>query len=186
MIIRLYETTERSLVKRAVSAPSKGGGEFGCINLLMFTSIELRQRFGFRIADSDVASVPELIQAVGGAKGAPSGVQVSEERIAQLLEARPKLLPCFIGYQETPAGTVLPLMTDGPDGRWSLFFDQKGAMTLVEFSEGQWRITPDAELLPKIPRRSDPIAETKSFLLNGIRSARKMLVRSEDGSETSR
>jgi hypothetical protein len=182
MIIRLYETTERSLVKRAVSAPSKDGGEFGCINLLMFTSIELRQRFGFRLADSDVASVAELIPALADA----ITVEVFEARIVRLLEARPKLLPCFIGYQETPAGTVLPFMTDGPDGRWSLFFDQKGAMTLVEFSEGQWRVTPDAELLPKIPRQSNRIAETKSFLLNGMRSARKMLVRSENGDETSR
>lgn len=181
MIIRLYETAERSLVKQSVAAPAKSGGEYGSINLLMFTSIELRQRFGLRIAESDVADEAELIQGLTASNGHPTGANIREARIARLLEARPKLLPCFIGYQETPAGTLLPLMTDGPDGRWSLFFDEKGAMTLIEFSEGQWRITPEAELLPEAPRRADPIAETKSFLLNGMRSARKMLVRSDDG-----
>jgi hypothetical protein len=180
MIIRLYETTERSLVKQAVTATPKAGGEFGCINLLMFTSIELRQRFGLRIADSDVTTEAELIEALAGFDGQPSGAQIREERLARLLEARPNLLPCFIGYQETPGGTLLPLMTDGSDSRWSLFFDEKGAMTLVEFIEGQWRITRQAELLPELPRRGDAIAETKTLLLNGIRSARKMLVRSDN------
>jgi hypothetical protein len=181
MIIRLYDTTERSHVNRTVSAPSKGGGEFGCINLLMFTSVELRQRFGLSMADSDVTDAAELIRGLAQTNGRPTGAQVRETRIGQLLEARPNLLPCFLGYQETPSATMLPLMTDGPDGRWSLFLDDKGAMTLVEFSAGQWRITADAELLPEPTRRADPIAETKSFLLNGIRSARKMLARSENG-----
>jgi hypothetical protein len=179
MIIRLYETTERSLVKRAVSEPFKGGGEYGCINLLMFTSMELRQRFALRIADSDVSDAAELIQALAETEGQVTGGELREAKVGRLLEARPNLLPCFIAYQETPSGAVLPLMTDGPDGRWSLFLDEKGAMTLVEFAEGQWRSTSEAELLPEIPRRADPIAETKSFLLNGFKSARKMLVRSE-------
>jgi hypothetical protein len=170
------------LVKRTFAAPSKGGGDFGCINLLMFTSVELRQRFGLRIADSDVTNAAELIQGLVEAEGQPTGAPIRETRLAQLLEARPSLLPCFIGYQETPAGTVLPLMTDGPDGRWSLFLDENGAITLVEFSEGQWRITPEAELLPEMPRRPAALAETRSFLLNGFRSARNMLVRSDNRS----
>jgi hypothetical protein len=180
MIIRLYETTETSLVKARISAPGDAP-EFGTINLLMFSSVELRQRFGLTLADGDVTNAAELIQGLAELNGRPTAAHIQEARMARLLEARPSLLPCFIGYQETPAGTVLPLMTDGPDGRWSLFLDDKGAVTLVEFSAGQWRITPDGELLPETTRRADPIAETKSFLLNGIRSARKMLVRPENG-----
>jgi hypothetical protein len=181
MIIRLYETTETSLVKARISAPGDASVEFGTINLLMFSSVELRQRFGLRIAETDARNITELVQGLTECDGQRTGAEVEESRLAKLLEVRPSLLPCFIAYQENPAGKLLPIMTDGLEDRWSLFLAQDGAMTLVELSQGQWRISTEEELLPEMMRRSDPIAETKSFLLNGIRSARKMLVRPGDG-----
>jgi hypothetical protein len=183
MIIRLYETSETTLVKQRFSAPPEIGGEFGCISLLMFTSIELRQRFGLNIGTMEVASAAELVQELGRTtEGAPEpGVPgVPEASILQLLETRPNLLPCFVARQETPTGKMLPLMSDGPEGRWSLFFGEKGALTLVEYSKGEWRVTGQEDLLPK-SKRADPLAETKSFLLSSFKSARKMLARSDDG-----
>jgi hypothetical protein len=179
MIIRIYETTETSLVKERMSAPADPGAEFGTINLLMFSSVELRQRFGLNIAGTDARNAAELIQALASCEGQPTDVQIEDVRLTRLLEARPNLLPCFVAYQETPTGKLLPLMTDGPEGRWSLFFATTGAMTLVELQGGQWRVFTEAELLPGVRTRS-PITETKSFLLNGLRTARSKLVRSDD------
>jgi hypothetical protein len=118
-------------------------------------------------------------QALEQCDGQPTDARIEEARVARLIEARPSLLPCFIGYQETPAGKLLPLMTDGPEGRWSLFFAENGAMTLVEYQTGEWRIQPETELLPDIRGRF-PIEETRSFLLNGLRAARSKLVRSDE------
>jgi hypothetical protein len=179
MIIRIYETTETTLVKERTSAPADSGAEFGTINLLMFSSVELRQRFGLKIAGADARNAAELTQALASSEGRPTDVGTEEVRLTRLLEARPNLLPCFIAYQETPAGKLVPLMTDGPEGKWSLFVAPTGAMTLVEYQGGEWRVTTEAELLPDVSTRS-PIAETRSFLLNGWRTARSKLVRSDD------
>jgi hypothetical protein len=180
MIIRLYPTNETSLVRERVPAP--GGGEFGTINVLALTSIELRQRFGLTLADTDVASAFELVRSLTKLETGPTNARIRKARLARLIDARPALLPCFIAYQETPKGSMLPLMTDGPEGRWSLFFEEDGAMTLAEFQGGHWRITPESELLPEAAQKADPIAETKSFLLNSIRTAKAKLVGSGDRS----
>jgi hypothetical protein len=179
MIIKLYETSETSLVKQRVPAPAHVGGEFGCINLLIFSSIELRQRFGLRLADTDAASLAELVEALEQFDGQPTGGRIDEARVALLVEAKPNLLPCFIGYQETPTGKLLPLMTDGPAGRWSIFFAETGAMTLVEHKSGEWHFQTEADLLPGVRARS-PFDDTKAFLLSGLRSARSRLVRSDE------
>jgi hypothetical protein len=179
MIIRIYETTDTSLVKERTFAPTDPGVEFGTMNLLMFSSTELRQGFGLKIADTDARNLAELVQSLANCEGQPTDVRIEEARLTRLLEARPHLLPCFIGYQETPTGKLVPLMMDGPEGKWSLFFASNGAMTLVEYQGGAWRVLTGAELLPDVRTRS-PISETKSFLLNGLRTARSKLVRSDE------
>ena len=177
MIIRLNDPKD-FLVKERVQAPG-GGAEFGRINPLMFTSTELRERFGIRLSETDCTTAFEVVGGLSELQGKSSHAHIPKNRVARLVASRPWLLPCFVAHQESPDGTILPMMTDGHDSRWSLFFEEDGAMTLVEFDGGEWKITPDSELISDRGERSTPVTETKSFLLNRLRSARKMLARSD-------
>ncbi len=174
MIISIHESHDPFLIKERVRAPAEIGGEFGRINLLMFSSVELREKFGLSLSVHDFDTPFQLAPALTNSGQRPTDSPVRKSRVARLVAMRPSLLPCFVAYQETPQGTFLPLMSDCQESHWSLFFGLDGAMTLVEYSDGQWRITPEAELLPQ--GTEDPPKGTRSFLLNGLRSAKKKIL----------
>ena len=175
MIIRLHEKLDPMFVKERTT--DTDGLEYGRINLLMFTSAELRENFGISLSETDFATAFELARALTHHGDRELGLPIRKSNVARAVANRPGLLPSFVAYQEMPGGRLLPLMTDGHESNWSLLFDEEGEMTLVEYRAGTWKVTAQAELLPPVPEKASPLVETKGFLLNGIRSAKKMLVR---------
>ena len=177
MIIRLHEKFDPTFVKERTTGAD--GAEYGRINLLMFTSGELRENFGLSLSETDFATAFELARALTHHGEEELGLPIRKSNVARAVAARPELLPSFVAYQKMPNGRILPLMTDGHESIWSLLFDEAGEMTLVEYRAGAWKIARQADLLPPVPEKANSLTETKSFLLNGIRSAKKMIVRSD-------
>lgn len=172
MIVRLQKGFESPLIKDRTEADDVG--EFARIDLLKLTSGELREQFGITLSPTDFFTTFELVPALKRL----SGAAVRCDRVAHVLARRPELLPCFAAYQQAPGGAVLPLMTDAHTSSWSLFFEKSGRMTLVEFQEGLWQITPESMLLPEAAAEAERQSEGRGFLLNGLRAAKKILVRS--------
>ena len=177
MIIRLHDKLDPTFVKERTT--DTGGLEYGRINLLMFTSGELRENFGISLSETDFATAFELARALTHHGDEELGLPIRKSNVARAVASQPELLPSFVAYQKMPGGRLLPLMTDGHESNWSLLFDEEGEMTLVQYRAGAWKVTPQAELLPAVSEKANPLIETKGFLLNGIRSAKKMLVRSD-------
>jgi len=178
MIIRLTGKVAAPLVKERTRAPDDIGGEFGRIDLLKLTSRELRERLGITLSPGDFLTTFEVADALTSEGSRPTDAVVRKNRIARVIASQPVLLPCFVAYQRMADGTVLPQMTDAHESKWSLFFEQDGRMTLAQYDE-DWRITPDAELAPLLPLPLGRLGETKGFLLNRFKSAKKMLARSD-------
>jgi hypothetical protein len=174
MIIRVPSDAAAELCRFETKHVDGHALPFGQIDVLRFTSAELRQRFGIEIAETDVLTAFELAHALGG-RGITA--KVRNDRVARVVQQR-ELVPCFVAYQQLPGAGNLPFMTDGPSGRWSLFFDTDGRMTLVERDGHQFHVTFQEELLHEKPQPTPTASKAKGFLLAGLRSAKKVLARS--------
>ena len=175
MIIKLDRDIESPHLKE--SHGTSGDERFARLDLLKLTSTKLDQQFGIRLADTDVGGAFELASALSRVDGKPTAAPIRKDRIARLIAARPTLLPCFIGYRQSEDG-LLPFMTDGPSGKWSLFFDAEGHATLVEHRGGEWTITPDVDRPASAAGSPAALAETGGLLLGRLRKAARMFGRS--------
>ena len=179
MILRA-EGPAATLLTARTEAPRGVRGAFGKVEVLQLTSAELHEGFGIALAELDVATPFELAAALGSWRGRQTSANIRKDRLVRLIERR-DLLPCFVGYQDVPGVGILPFMSDGPSGRWSLFFEQDGRMTLVETgSDGALTTTADAELFGDVPALSRPVNAWKSLLFGGFSSARKMVAANDD------
>lgn len=174
MIIRVPSDAAAQLCRFETKHVDGHALPFGQIDVLRFTSSELRQRFGIEIAETDVLTAFELAHALC-ARGVTA--KFRNDRVARLVQQR-DLVPCFVAYQQLPCAGTLPFMTDGASGKWSLFFDTDGRMTLVERDGRQLHVTPQEELLHEEPQPALATSKAKGFLLAGLRSAKKVLTRS--------
>jgi hypothetical protein len=172
MIIRAIDRPAATLVTARKDAPHGVRGVFGQVEVLQLTSCELRESFGISLAEYDVETPFELAAALTSWRGEPTAAFVRKDRLVRLIGRRPDLLPCFVGYQEVPGVGYLPFMTDGPTGKWSLFFEEDGRMTLVEAQEGGLAATADADLIGPAAVVAKPVRAAKSFLFGGFRSGR--------------
>lgn len=132
MIIRLLDRSGAPPLDCSAPAPEGMRGGFGRVDVLQFTSAELAEAFGIRLAPLDVMTPFELAAALEGPGGASSAIRIRKDLLVRLIEQRRHLLPCFVGHQWVDGAGFLPFMTDGPSGKWSLFFEKDGRMALVE------------------------------------------------------
>jgi hypothetical protein len=164
MIIRNMDDGEGIDVMAAQGAGAFDRG-FGRLDVLRHSSADLRERFGLTLAETDFHTVFELVEALRSVGGRATDIKVRKRDLARLIDRRPTLLPCFVGYQQT-AGGLLPFMTDGHRSRWSLFFAADGAMTLVENRGDHLLVTPheDLGLPPAQEERPRLTAQLTRFL----------------------
>ncbi len=182
MIIRAIDRPAATLLTMGVAPPAGVRGTFGKVDVLQLTSTELREAFGIYLAELDVVTPFELAVALMSWAGRPTAAQIRKNRLVRLIDRRKFLLPCFVGYQEVPGIGMLPFMSDGPTGMWSLFFEEDGRMTLVEAHENRLAVTPDTDLVgPVAVVAAGPVATAKSFLFGGLRGGRKNKAEPGDG-----
>lgn len=168
MIVKTIRGAGEGIDVMKAEGPPDADQAFGRLDVLRYTSAELGDRFGIGFAEHDVHTVFELVEALRSNRGEATAVRIPKRDIAHLIDKRPSLLPCFVGYQEVPRIGVLPFMTDGHRSRWSLFFDARGAMTLVENLGDHLRVTPHAALGLPPPRAERPgLADRLSRFLRG-------------------
>ena len=172
MIIRLLEGRSCPFLLARCDAPAGVPGSFGRVEVLKFTSADLREKLGIRVADIDAQSAFELATLLT----AQTEAKIRKDRLARLVGRRPEMLPCFVGYQEGAGAGTLPFMTDAVPGRWSLFFEPDGRMTLVEWTDRGFVVTNDAELVPL--GLAPAIPWSKSLLSGSLGAARRMIGRS--------
>ena len=172
MIIRAIDRPAATLLTARADAPHGVRGPFGKVEVLQLTSAELRESFGISLAELDVETPFELAAALTQWRGQPTAAHIRKDRLVRLIGRRPSLLPCFVGYQEVPGVGVLPFMSDGPTGKWSLFFEEDGRMTLVEAGENGLVAIADTDLIGPASTVSRPVRAAKSFLFGGFRSDR--------------
>jgi hypothetical protein len=172
MIIRSIDRPSATLLTRRIDAPAGVRGVFGLVEVLQLTSFELRETFGISLAELDVETPFELAAALTHWRGEPTAAHVRKDRLVRLIGRRPDLLPCFVGYQEVSGLGVLPFMSDGPTGKWSLFMEEDGRMTLVEARENGLVATPDTDLIGPSADVLKPVRAAKSFLFGGFRADR--------------
>ena len=172
MIIRVFDNATEHLSFHQ-AGPAGVRGTFGKIEVLQFASTQLHQLFGIALADTDVDNAFALAAALARHNDRPTKLKRRNDRLARLVQQRAYLLPCFIGYQETPEEGLLPFMTDGPSGRWSLFFEGDGRMTLVEHDGSSLILTADDALHG--PPISPPVAPAPARGAAAIRAAMKLI-----------
>ena len=177
MIIRAVDRPATSLLTSPTAAPSGVRGVFGRVEVLQLTSSEIRESFGISLAELDVVSPFELAAALTRWRGQPTAAHLRKDRLMRLIDRREFLMPCFVGYQEVPGVGLLPFMTDGPPGKWSLFFEEDGRMSLVEAEEDRLRVTAETELLGPITAK--PERPARSFLFRGRGPAKARIVESD-------
>ncbi|MDP9413058.1 MAG: hypothetical protein M3Q08_02985 [Pseudomonadota bacterium] len=182
MIIRAIDKPAATLLTMDVAPPAGVRGTFGKIDVLQLTSTELREGFGISLAELDVVTPFELAAALTSWAGRPTAAQIRKNRLVRLIDGRKFLLPCFVGYQEVPGAGMLPFMSDGPPGKWSLFFEEDGRMTLVEAHDDHLAVTPDNDLVgPMTAVAAGPVATAKSYLFGGFGAGRKSKAQAADG-----
>ncbi len=182
MIIRAISRPAATLLTMAVEPPAGVRGTFGKIDVLQLTSRELREGFAISLAELDVVTPFELAAALSSWAARPTAAQIQKNRLVRLIDCRKYLLPCFVGYQEVPGIGMLPFMSDGPPGKWSLFFEADGRMTLVEAQDQGLAVTPDSELIGAVAAvAAGPVATAKSYLFGGFGAGRKNKVEAGDG-----
>lgn len=169
MIVRAIDRPSSTLLTSRTYPPPGVRGAFGRIDVLQLTSAELRETFGIRLAELDVETPFELVAALTRFRGERTAAEIRKNRLVRLIDRRGDLLPSFVGYQDVPGVGLLPFMSDGPPGKWSLFFEQDGRMTLVERPEQQLIITTEPELVEPSKAAAEPETAARSFLLGGIR-----------------
>lgn len=178
MIIRAIDRPATILLTARTAAPRDVLGVFGRVEVLQLTSSELHESFGITLADFDVVSPFELAAALTSRRGEATAANLRKDRLVRLIDRRAFMLPCFVGYQQVPRLGLLPFMTDGPQGQWSLFFEVDGRMTLVEGAGHTLKVTPDAELVGPM---AAPVRVARSFLFRGRNAARPPAERHEEG-----
>jgi len=166
MIVRNVKGAGEGLDVMTAQAPAGLERAFGKLDVLRYGSAELRERFGITLAETDFHTAFELVETLRSDRGRATAVTLRKRDLARLIDKRPGLIPCFVGYQEAPQG-LLPFMTDGHRSRWSLFFEPDGEMTLVETRGDQLLVTPHAEfgLPPPTPVEPEGIAARLSRFL---------------------
>ena len=174
MIIRAIGRASARLLTQRTGAPAGVLGTFGSIDVLQLTSPELRETFGIMLGELDAITPFELAAALDRFDKRRTAARIRKDRLVRLIEERKFLLPCFVGYQEVPGQGLLPFMTDGAPGKWSLFFEPDGRITLVEADGGRLQVTSDSSQ-DREPAAT-VLAKAKSFLSTGLGTARKMLV----------
>ena len=167
MIVRAIGRPSATLLIGRTPAPPGVRGAFGRIDVLQLTSSELWESFGIRLAELDVETPFELVAALTRFRGEPTAAEIRNNRLVRLIDRRPDLLPSFVGYQDVPGLGLLPFMSDGPPGTWSLFFEEDGRMTLVERPEAERVVTTEPDLAAPARPALHPLSA--SFLLGGIR-----------------
>ena len=167
MIVRAIDRPSATLLIGRTYAPPGVRGAFGRIDVLQLTSAELRESFGIRLAELDVETPFELVAALTRFRGERTAAEIRNNRLVRLIDRRPDLLPSFVGYQDVPGLGFLPFMSDGPPGKWSLFFEDDGRMTLVERPEGELVVTTEPELVTPARPAAEPVSA--SFLLSAVR-----------------
>jgi len=146
MIIRLPVGIEPPHLLKTVDVPDAVGGRFGRVELLRFTSAELRELTGVSLLPTDLHTTFELAPALARTTERTTDALIRNNRLARVIASRPFLLPAFVGYQETGGAGLLPFMTDGVPGKWSLFFEPDGRMTLIRWEGDRFQVCGDREL----------------------------------------
>lgn len=146
MIIRLPEGEDPPHLLGSVAVPGLIGGRFGRLELLRFTSRELRDLFGLTLSPTDLHTTFELAPALARHQGRKTDATIRNNRLARVVEGRSYLLPAFVGYQQVAGAGLLPFMADGVPGKWSLFFEPDGRMTLIRWEDGALEVCSDDEL----------------------------------------
>jgi hypothetical protein len=164
MIIRAFSSA--TLLGVPTPAPAGVLGTFGTIDVLKLTSAELLETYGIGLSATDLDTPFELAAGLAARDGRRTAAQLRNDKVVRALARRPFLLPCFVGYQEAPGIGLLPFMSDGVPGRWSLFFEPDGRMSLVECRAGALAVTGHAELVDADRRLPNPIAKAR-WLLRG-------------------
>lgn len=167
MIVRILEAAAASRPDVSIEHPA---GAFGRIDVLQLTSRELQDMYKIELRDLDVQTPFELAAALEGSKGAPTAARVRKDRLVRLVLQR-NLLPCFVGYQEVRMQGLLPFMTDGPHGRWSLFFAANGEVVLVERAGEQLHVL----IVDPAEVRSTGIGRVQNLVADSMKSARRLL-----------
>jgi hypothetical protein len=173
MIIRYLGGPGQELLLASCAAPEHVIGGFAAIDILALTSSQLRETFGIRMTDGDAETPFQLAEFLQGRGAGRPVAALRKDRLARLIDLRPELLPCFVGYQEVSGVGILPFMTDAVPSRWSLFFESDGRMTLVERGKGGFTLTLDRDLAPSPFVASN--SERRSFLMNGLETTRRAL-----------
>ena len=177
MIIRAVDRPATSLLTSPTVAPKGVRGVFGQVEVLQLTSLELRESFGISLAEFDVVSPFELAAALTKWRGEPTAAHVRKDRLIRLIDRREHLMPCFVGYQRVPGLGLLPFMTDGAPGKWSLFFEEDGRMSLVEAEGDRLLITGETDLLGPVTVKAE--RPVRSFLFRGRGPAKPPVVETD-------
>jgi hypothetical protein len=173
MIIRVFNQAGVEHLREARGGPEGIDGTFGRIDVLRFTSVELKALFGISLAEVDVENTFSLAEALRGPNGRRTVLKPRNNRLARVMQQRPYLFPCFVAYQEVPGLGLLPFMSDGPSSGWSMFFEADGRMTLVDAAQGSLVVTAD-EALSRVAAEGNPDPRSRPFLLNPLKAAKKV------------
>ena len=152
-------------------------GTVGEVEVLQLTSAELRDTFGITLSDTDCETPFELAAALGRHCGKATAARIRNDRLVRLLDRRKDLLPCFVGYQQVAGLGLLPFMTDGVPGCWSLFFEQDGRMTLAERRGNGIEIIGESDLLDPVAEPPRAMEKARSLLFGGAGATLRMIRR---------
>jgi hypothetical protein len=181
MIVRAINRAVTPLLTSPVDAPAGVRGLFGRIQVLELTSTELRESFGILLAPLDVETAEELFAALKRHRDRPTAARIDEDRLIRLIDGGQVSLPCFVGYVDVPGVGLLPFLSDGAPGKWSLFLEEDGGMTLVECRHAQLCVTADRQLAQPALATVTPISKAREALVGSLSSARKILAGTSAG-----
>lgn len=116
---------------------------FRTIDILKLSSSDLRDCYALEIGEFGMFDCADIVAALAGfLRGEPL------RAAARLLDTIDFPKPCYIGWRETGDEFLDPFLTDGPTGRWSLFFSADGRASVVEQKAGQLLLTANDLLAP--------------------------------------
>jgi hypothetical protein len=176
MIIRAFSSA--TLLGAPTPAPAGVLGTFGTIDVLKLTSAELLETYGISLSPTDLDTPFELAAGLAARADRRTDARLRNDKLVRALARYPFLLPCFVGYQEAPGIGLLPFMTDGVPGRWSLFFEADGRMSLVECRGGTLAVAGHGELVDAERRLPNPLAKARWLLRGKLPAAAKSAARS--------
>ena len=177
MIVRTTERPSAHLLTRSVRSPEKMHGTAGEVEVLQLTSSELRETFAVRLRETDCENPFELTAALARCEGEATAARIRNDRLVRVLNRRTDLLPCFVGYQDVPGVGLLPFMTDGVPGCWSLFFEEDGRMILAERRGECIELIGESDLLEPVPAEPGTLDKARSWLFAGAGAAARLVAR---------